>query len=913
RKRTDLEEFPEEPTDLDLAAERVAFAEDVIKWSLRQKIPRGQVYQKYSEQTLGYPDLEEEDFLELYDRYAEELAELPPKRTKEEIEAAKRKVIDEVTEEELRPEKKKPKAWTFIEQKEFSDYIKDSQSSDLNKFLRKNKDAIEKNELEGVNYFPPTENDPRAQIQINRNDAEVTLLVHPTGEIELWGIKAPGDIAQSLGSTIPKTKIGKAIDAALRTEKPTKPEAPPPPEPAEPKVYPIRDPGTVSKTITDLKKVPVGGAVEIDDILWVKDEKGWHTEKEPQRKLSDKKFAEEIKRHTEAVAEPTEAVEFMEGIIEGKTPTHFRSGMTRPADFEGGLRAGEPMAVTVWETDRKTGTRSKISSNMLLKISDALKDNPNTRIFIDSGAFSAFKAQKPLTNEEWDEFYRVTLMLSAHRPENVWYAVPDVVGDQTATIKLWKKRRHDIRSDVLRDMNVIAPFQRPKNIKERSPLALWNYIRSASMFDTNDIIVGIPSAVEALSPKDLKTLLQLPLEQRPKKFHLLGMGPTSRRYKNMIDTIREINPDAVITSDATDVRRLEKKISPKKKTERHIVAAEEVDKLIDRGDLEFQVLFRGFLTEPEVREVAEYLNQDPDKWARYNRDNHLGDLVDVLDDDLQKEFADKVGEVLEEREFAKKTTRGEARARAVSEALKEEREVKKPEVEVKRKYTREVLEKSPQLSLGNFLRDLRKERPGLTTKDLQEDAKIRRQAMINRLLELPDSEVEKMIKGGVRTEEALRLTRDRAKVITGRKQADLFAEPEPEAELQEDMFRRRSETPAESAAKIEKRKQDFHDWLVAMPIGTRFNVPANKGFGSLIGNWQRVDVAGDPFYKNLVSGDHKVPKDFYIAKSFVEDSLKRGKEVPSEPPEEPRPGLGEQPTVGREPEPTRAVGGEGIT
>jgi len=287
----------------------------------------------------------------------------------------------------------------------------------------------------------------------------------------------------------------------------------------------------------------------------------------------------------------------------------------------------------------------------------------------------------------------------------------------------------------------------------------------------------------------------------------------------------------------------------------------------------------------------------------------------------------------------------------VAEKIKPpEEEVKKPEKEVKRIYTREVLERSPQLSLGNFLRDLRREKPGLTTAQLEKDAKIRRKREIDRLLAMPDEEVGKIIRGGRATEVAEDLTKSKAKAIKGRKQAGLFEEPT----AQEDMFRPAAPTKKEETVqeKVERYKlfpeegeprieesagkgvalqyPDYKTFLaVARKTGwTGQNIAQTTGIKNeadflRVRNeemqkyvekpvrplMERVYAeGGQPYSSNAYGpGDKGV---WYTDKQGKEQFMPL-EEVPSVTEEE-RSRLGEQPTVGRKQEPTEPVGREAV-
>ncbi|MFH2034520.1 MAG: JAB domain-containing protein, partial [Candidatus Margulisiibacteriota bacterium] len=83
---------------------------------------------------------------------------------------------------------------------------------------------------------------------------------------------------------------------------------------------------------------------------------------------------------------------------------------------------------------------------------------------------------------------------------------------------------------------------------------------------------------------------------------------------------------------------------------------------------------------------------------------------------------------------------------------------------------------------------------------------------------------------------------------------------------------RKPESPAETFVRLDKEKNKWAGKINKHPIGTIFSIPDNRGFGTLVGTWTRVDVAGDPFWRNEKTGDTKFISEFYATN--VDETIK---------------------------------------
>ena len=116
-------------------------------------------------------------------------------------------------------------------------------------------------------------------------------------------------------------------------------------------------------------------------------------------------------------------------------------------------RAGQPIGIAAPEV---TG-----SSYARIKAREALEDARvyGLPLFVDSGAFSAFRRGVPLTATDWRKNFALYDQL-ADQYGNLLYAVaPDVLTDQQATLLLLEQYAPELSALIDRGVQVIVPLQ----------------------------------------------------------------------------------------------------------------------------------------------------------------------------------------------------------------------------------------------------------------------------------------------------------------------------------------------------------------------------------------------------------------------------------------------------------------------
>ncbi|WP_114946519.1 hypothetical protein [Microvirga calopogonii] len=228
----------------------------------------------------------------------------------------------------------------------------------------------------------------------------------------------------------------------------------------------------------------------------------------------------------------------------------FASGMSRIGDLEAGTY--------VWNNLRSRGIgveAGELSSNAVEAIAEAVILR-ETQIFVDSGAFSEFKrslkasarpkritcdlfsdaTERLLANCQTVDFSRVwhryesikatiayflngdSGIVGAATPDNPDYprplfVMPDVVGDQTASIALVERYRSWILEEIEQDQSIpIIPIQ-------VGDLTLAQaFTRVMEILGRDTFVIGLPSNERAITPDQLRAFIQ---EVLPKRIHFL--------------------------------------------------------------------------------------------------------------------------------------------------------------------------------------------------------------------------------------------------------------------------------------------------------------------------------------------------------------------------------------------------------
>ena len=223
---------------------------------------------------------------------------------------------------------------------------------------------------------------------------------------------------------------------------------------------------------------------------------------------------------------------------------YFASGANSAGEIMGLSRAGQPIGIAAPEV---TG-----SSYARIKAREALEDARvyGLPLFVDSGAFSAFRRGVPLTATDWQKNLALYDQL-ADQYGNLLYAVaPDVLTDQQATLLLLEQYAPELSALIDRGVQVIVPLQQGKlSLSQMHALA-------QQAIGRGDVVWGIPSNAAVYEVGSSSEVVDWACTMRPQKIHLLGIGPGRKALAETLLTLASCAPNLEVSTDSNLLRQL---------------------------------------------------------------------------------------------------------------------------------------------------------------------------------------------------------------------------------------------------------------------------------------------------------------------------------------------------------------------
>jgi hypothetical protein len=226
---------------------------------------------------------------------------------------------------------------------------------------------------------------------------------------------------------------------------------------------------------------------------------------------------------------------------------HFSSGVNNPGEVRGLALSGRHFGITATE----------IRPGLLAEVE--LTGGGLTEIFVDSGAFSEVEFNpatgrleivRPIKHEGWIERFELYMLIAGWYGTRARVVAPDCVGNQELTLERLARYALHVAACASMRAQIIVPVQ-----KGALPMSEM-YRRACEILGLRvPPIAGIPLKKDATSLKDLAELVDS-MPWFDCRFHLLGLGPESKRFKKVIECIRSRRPNAEITSDSVTIRRL---------------------------------------------------------------------------------------------------------------------------------------------------------------------------------------------------------------------------------------------------------------------------------------------------------------------------------------------------------------------
>lgn len=252
---------------------------------------------------------------------------------------------------------------------------------------------------------------------------------------------------------------------------------------------------------------------------------------------------------------------------------YFASGSNRSGEVRGLRRAGLNVGISALEVtaratrDYPLTTGGVARCSVALPVFEELRALPReARVFVDSGAFSEVKFSaggppevvKPMTEQDWARVIGFYMRVSGILGCQAYLVAPDRVGCQETTFARLRRFANALRqvsgptligrSECRDGAWVLVPVQRGELD------GATFYHRACEIMGIGDkAIPAIPMKKNATTHAELVAFVEA---VRPRRIHLLGLGPKSRRWSKTIEAIRAIVPDAEILADSVMLRSL---------------------------------------------------------------------------------------------------------------------------------------------------------------------------------------------------------------------------------------------------------------------------------------------------------------------------------------------------------------------
>lgn len=227
----------------------------------------------------------------------------------------------------------------------------------------------------------------------------------------------------------------------------------------------------------------------------------------------------------------------------------FSSGMSRRGDFEPALAAHHSIGIDIQE----------MSANAITRLAACLVKS-SAEVFIDSGAFGNFRAKlrgknvKPIdfkkVFDKYDALQRAVCIADHGGDEaasRLHFVMPDVVGDQEATLALWREHADEIAGYV--SAGGIIPLQGGARSLVEMYDAACEILGVTGLLD-----IGIPSAAKAVDPLDFAELLH---ERGDSiyRVHILGAA-SEKAVAPRLAVLEATCYDGPVSADANRLRSL---------------------------------------------------------------------------------------------------------------------------------------------------------------------------------------------------------------------------------------------------------------------------------------------------------------------------------------------------------------------
>lgn len=238
------------------------------------------------------------------------------------------------------------------------------------------------------------------------------------------------------------------------------------------------------------------------------------------------------------------------------TVRRYASGLTAIGDLAPGARASGGAQL------RGVGVDVGLLSKNAIEVLGNAVVNQKAAVFVDSGAFSAFR--RGLKSGEFEplDFNAILARYDAILDSVGRYAeqdgeqtsyprpllvMPDVVGSQADSLALIREHRNWIAAEVQGNLSQpIIPIQKGEMSMAEA------YRQVVQLVGSDDFIVGIPSNEEAVTPDELRQFLA---DAKPRAIHILGAASDAKLQPRLESVVAAgLAGKVQVTADASPIR-----------------------------------------------------------------------------------------------------------------------------------------------------------------------------------------------------------------------------------------------------------------------------------------------------------------------------------------------------------------------
>ena len=326
---------------------------------------------------------------------------------------------------------------------------------------------------------------------------------------------------------------------------------------------------------------------------------------------------------------------------------YFASGSNHPGEIIGFAKVG--IHVGVAAPDLHSGGIAAIEEAALVY---------GARIFVDSGAFSEVGfgpngpfVANPISDEEWSKRLWLYALLAEKIGDKLYAVAPDQVAFQAETLVRMKKYAAEMQLVASLGANVLVPVQ-----KGALPMAdFWKAAKEALGIPEENLVAAIPMKKDATTTAEFAEFMAT---AKPARVHLLGLGPKSSRFEEVIAAAKAASPETKLFCDSVLITSLVGRTNGRGGAPRPITAMAdnvqaEIEETIfnDCGDLDYTDAIAypsAWLNAAGLKKAGKEMGlagkelaaftADPDGWLQVE-DRYMDPVVEMTIEGMWAEFA----------------------------------------------------------------------------------------------------------------------------------------------------------------------------------------------------------------------------------------------------------------------------------